>query len=60
MTMEFVNGRNLEEFLERHVETNQYASLTAVFIVSRICRSRLCPSQDRRQRKALGIVHRTN
>ena len=24
MTMEYVSGYNLEEFLERHVETDQY------------------------------------
>ena len=55
MTMEFVTGWNLEEFLERHVETNQYVPADlAVFIVSNLPGSRLCPSQDRRQRKALG------
>ena len=39
MTMEFVTGWNLEEFLDRHVETEQYIPADlAVFIVSRICR----------------------
>ena len=36
MTMEFVTGWNPEEFLDRHVETEQYIPLIlAVFIVSR-------------------------
>jgi serine/threonine protein kinase len=39
MTMEYVSGWNLEEFLDRHVETDQYIPADlAVFIVSRICR----------------------
>ena len=60
MTMEFVTGWNLEEFLERHVETNQYVPTDlAVFIVSRICRGlgyahRKKDDHDR----LLGIVHR--
>ena len=34
MTMEFVTGWNLEEFLDRHVETEQYIPADlAVFIV---------------------------
>ena len=60
MTMEFVSGCNLEEFLERHVETDQYVPADlAVFIASRICRGlayahRKKDAQDR----LLGIVHR--
>ena len=39
MTMEYVSGWNLEEFLERHGETDQYIPADlAVFIVSRVCR----------------------
>ena len=35
MTMEYVSGWNLEEFLERHSETDQYIPADlAVFIVS--------------------------
>lgn len=60
MTMEYVSGCNLEEFLERHVETDQYIPADlAVFIASRICRGlayahRKKDAQDR----LLGIVHR--
>ena len=59
MTMEYVSGCNLEEFLERHVETDQYIPADlAVFIASRICRGlayahRKKDAQDR----LLGIVH---
>lgn len=60
MTMEYVSGCNLEEFLERHIETDQYIPADlAVFIASRICRGlayahRKKDAQDR----LLGIVHR--
>ena len=60
MTMEFVTGWNLEEFLERHIETNQYVPTDlAVFIVSRICRG-LGHAHRKKDEKGrlLGIVHR--
>ena len=60
MTMEFVSGWNLEEFLDRHVETEQYVPADlAVFVVSRICRG-LAHAHRKRdsQGRLLGIVHR--
>ncbi len=60
MTMEFVTGWNLEEFLERHMETDQYVPTDlAVFIVSRICRG-LGYAHRKKDDKGsfLGIVHR--
>ncbi|MBT7649856.1 MAG: serine/threonine protein kinase [Opitutae bacterium] len=60
MTMEFVTGWNLEEFLDRHVETDQYIPADlAVFIVSRICRG-LGYAHRKKDSKGrlLGIVHR--
>lgn len=60
MTMEFVNGWNLEEFLDRHIETEQYIPADlAVFIVSRICRGLGYAHRKRdSQGRLLGIVHR--
>ena len=60
MTMEFVTGWNLEEFLERHVETNQYVPADlAVFIVSRICRGLgYAHLKTDDKGRPLGIVHR--
>ena len=60
MTMEFVTGWNLEEFLDRHIETDQYIPADlAVFIVSRICRA-LGYAHNKRDKdgRLLGIVHR--
>lgn len=60
MTMEFVTGWNLEEFLDRHIETEQYVPADlAVFIVSRICRG-LAHAHRKKDNKGrlLGIVHR--
>lgn len=60
MTMEYVDGWNLEEFLDRHVETEQYVPADlSVFIVSRICRG-LAHAHRKRdsQGRPLGIVHR--
>lgn len=60
MTMEYVSGWNLEEFLDRHVETEQYVPADlAVFVVSRICRG-LAHAHRKRdsQGRLLGIVHR--
>lgn len=60
MTMEYVDGITLEDFLERHRETSQLVPVDlAVFIVSRICRGlshahQRCDSRGRN----LGIVHR--
>lgn len=60
MTMEFVDGITLEEFIQRHRESNQLIpSDLAAFIVSRICRGlnhahQRCDANGRN----LGIVHR--
>lgn len=60
MTMEYVDGITLEDFLQRHRETNQLIPVDlAAFIVSRICRGlshahQRCDSSGRN----LGIVHR--
>lgn len=60
MTMEFVNGINLEDFLQKHRHSNQKVPVDlAVFIASRICRGLAyahtkCDSEGR----PLGIVHR--
>lgn len=60
MTMEYVDGINLEDFLLRHTETNQLIPPDiAAFIISRICRGlnhahQRCDSRGRN----LGIVHR--
>jgi len=60
MTMEFVSGWNLEEFLDRHIETDQYVPADlAVFIVSRICRGLAYAHRKRdKEDRLLGIVHR--
>jgi serine/threonine-protein kinase len=60
MTMEYVTGWNLEEFLDRHVETEQYIPADlAVFIVSRICRGLGYAHRKKdSQGRLLGIVHR--
>jgi eukaryotic-like serine/threonine-protein kinase len=60
MTMEFVDGWNLEELLDRHVETEQYIPADlAVFIVSRIARGLGYAHRKRDdQNRLLGIVHR--
>ncbi|TVP80415.1 MAG: serine/threonine protein kinase [Puniceicoccaceae bacterium] len=60
MTMEYVDGINLEDFIERHRETEQLVPMDlAAFIISRICRGlshahQRCDSSGRN----LGIVHR--
>jgi serine/threonine protein kinase len=60
MTMEYVDGITLEDFLRRHEQTNQKIPTDlAAFIVSRICRGlsyahQKCDSAGR----PLGIVHR--
>lgn len=60
MTMEYVDGINLEDFILRHRETKQLIPVDlAAFIVSRICRGlshahQRCDSTGRN----LGIVHR--
>ncbi len=60
MTMEYVSGWNLEEFLDRHVETDQYIPADlAVFIVSRICRGLAYAHRKKdKDGRPLGIVHR--
>ncbi|MDP0494788.1 MAG: serine/threonine-protein kinase [Verrucomicrobiota bacterium JB024] len=60
MVMEYVNGINTEEFINRHMETNQLIPVElAVFIVSRICRG-LAYAHNKRDMygRPLGIVHR--
>jgi serine/threonine-protein kinase len=60
MTMEYVDGITLEDFIQRHHETNQPVPADlAAFIVSRICRGlshahQRCDSSGRN----LAIVHR--
>jgi serine/threonine-protein kinase len=60
MTMEYVDGITLEDFLERHRETGQRVPIDlAAFIISRICRGlshahQRCDCEGRN----LGIVHR--
>ncbi|MGB0745299.1 MAG: serine/threonine protein kinase, partial [Opitutales bacterium] len=60
MTMEYVDGINLEDFILRHTETKQsIPGDIAAFIISRICRGLnhahlRCDSKGRN----LGIVHR--
>lgn len=60
MTMEYVDGITLEDFIERHRNTDQLIPADlAAFIVSRICRGlshahQRCDSTGRN----LGIVHR--
>jgi eukaryotic-like serine/threonine-protein kinase len=60
MTMEYVSGWNLEEFLDRHIETDQYIPADlAVFIVSRLCRGLAYAHRKRdREDRPVGIVHR--
>jgi eukaryotic-like serine/threonine-protein kinase len=60
MVMEYVNGKNLEDFIVRHLETHQKIPVTlAVFIVSRVCRGLAYAHQKRDlQGRLLGIVHR--
>jgi len=60
MTMEFVRGVNLEQFLERHAELGRQVPIDmAVFIASRVCRG-LSYAHTKRDLddRLLGIVHR--
>ncbi|MCX6936308.1 MAG: serine/threonine-protein kinase [Verrucomicrobia bacterium] len=60
MVMEYVNGVNLEQFLERHVALGRTIPVDlAAFIVSRIARG-LSYAHNKRGRdgRLLGIVHR--
>jgi serine/threonine protein kinase len=60
MTMEFVRGVNLEQFIERHAELGRAVPLDmAVFIASRVCRG-LSYAHAKRdaEGRLLGIVHR--
>ena len=60
ITMEFVDGITLEDFIKRHTQTNQGIPIDlAAFIVSRVCRGlshahRKCNETG----QPLGIVHR--
>ena len=60
MTMEFINGINLEQFLQMHIDQENYMPVNlAVFIVSRICRGLAYAHQKcGRDGRLLGIVHR--
>jgi len=60
MVMEFVNGVNLEQFLERHRALNRPLPVDlAAFIVSRIARGLTYAHQKRdNDGRPLGIVHR--
>ena len=60
MTMEFVTGVNLEQFIDRHNEMGRQVPLDmAVFIASRVCRG-LSYAHAKRdtEGRPLGIVHR--
>jgi serine/threonine-protein kinase len=60
MTMEFVNGVNLEQFLERHAELHRPVPVDlAAFIVSRVCRGlAYAHTKLGTDGRLLGIVHR--
>jgi len=60
MVMEFVGGQNLEQFLEKHRQTNKLVPVDlAAFIVSRVARGLTYAHQKRdRQGNHLNIVHR--
>ncbi len=60
MTMEYVDGITLEDFIERHAETGQSIPCDlATFIVSRICRGLSYAHQKSDALgRPLGIVHR--
>lgn len=60
MVMEYVKGINTEEFILRHLETNQQVPIElAAFIVSRVCRGlAYAHSKTDRNGRPLGIVHR--
>jgi eukaryotic-like serine/threonine-protein kinase len=60
MTMEYVSGVNLEQFLERHAELKRPLPVDlAAFIVSRVCRG-LAYAHTKRdmEGRLVGIVHR--
>jgi serine/threonine-protein kinase len=60
MTMEFVHGVNLEQFIERHAELGRQMPVDiAVFVASRVCRG-LSYAHNKRdtEGRLLGIVHR--
>ena len=60
MTMEFVSGVNLEQFIDRHTELGTQVPVDmAVFIASRVCRG-LSYAHTKRDKEGrlLGIVHR--
>ncbi len=60
MTMEFVRGVNLEQFIDRHIELGRQVPVDmAVFIASRVCRG-LSYAHTKRdtEGRLVGIVHR--
>jgi serine/threonine-protein kinase len=60
MTMEFVRGVNLEQFIDRHIELGRPVPVDmAVFIASRVCRG-LSYAHTKRdtEGRLVGIVHR--
>ena len=60
MTMEYVSGVNLEQFLEKHAELHRQLPVDmAAFIISRICRGlSYAHAKKDREDRLLGIVHR--
>ncbi|MFW5883547.1 MAG: serine/threonine protein kinase [Verrucomicrobiota bacterium] len=60
MTMEFVSGINLEEFVNQHRRTRQFVPVDiAAFIISRICRGlSYAHTKKDESGRPLGIVHR--
>ncbi|MDD3180546.1 MAG: serine/threonine-protein kinase [Opitutaceae bacterium] len=60
MTMEYVNGVNLEQFLDRHIQLGRPVPVDlAAFIISRVCRGlSYAHSKADADGNPLGIVHR--
>jgi len=60
MTMEYVSGVNLEQFMEKHAEQRRVLPVDmAAFIISRICRGlSYAHTKKDREERLLGIVHR--
>jgi len=60
MTMEYVDGVNLEDFIRRHLDTGQPIPVDlATFIISRICRGLAYAHQKcDKEGRSLDIVHR--
>jgi serine/threonine-protein kinase len=60
IAMEYIDGINLEEFIDRHVELGKAIPIDiATFIVSRVCRGlEYAHNKTGRDGRPLGVVHR--